>query len=188
MKATKNIISLSILLIMLKISTFVSATNPEAYWGFVTLDGAPAPDGISVTVGVCGTGEIVGSTTTVTWGGNPGAYTLDIVFDDTNTEADEGAYPNNPVVWKVNGFNATTPAPCTDTAVSGNSNNNFNILVKSPLFCYNFCDFNNDGIYIKDWNDLMNAYKCFLGIEKNCKIDYQSWNLIKQEYDCFYGK
>ncbi|ODS35745.1 hypothetical protein BEH94_06070 [Candidatus Altiarchaeales archaeon WOR_SM1_SCG] len=47
------------------------------------------------------------------------------------------------------------------------------------------CDLNQDGIIVKDYNDLMSAYKCFLGI-KNCnKINYQNWNIMKQEYECF---
>ena len=29
------------------------------------------------------------------------------------------------------------------------------------------CDLNHDGIYVNDWNDLMTAYKCFLGIKKD---------------------
>jgi len=32
----------------------------------------------------------------------------------------------------------------------------------------------------------MTAYKCFLGIERSCDvINYQNWNLMKQEYNCF---
>jgi len=47
------------------------------------------------------------------------------------------------------------------------------------------CDLNRDGIIIHDYNDLASAYKCFLGI-KNCnKINYQNWNLMKREYECF---
>ena len=48
------------------------------------------------------------------------------------------------------------------------------------------CDLNHDGIYVYDWEDLMLAYKCFLGIENNCDtINYQNWTLMKQEYQCF---
>ncbi|ODS37659.1 hypothetical protein BEH94_04875 [Candidatus Altiarchaeales archaeon WOR_SM1_SCG] len=48
------------------------------------------------------------------------------------------------------------------------------------------CDLNYDGIYIKDWNDLMTAYKCFLGINRNCnKINYKEWQGMKKEYECF---
>lgn len=50
--------------------------------------------------------------------------------------------------------------------------------------CYHVCDLDHDGIYINDWDDLMTAYRCFLGIE-NCDNYYQNWNLIKQEYECF---
>jgi len=47
------------------------------------------------------------------------------------------------------------------------------------------CDLNRDGIYIRDYNDLMLAYKCFLGI-KNCnKINEKDWANMKKEYNCF---
>ena len=48
------------------------------------------------------------------------------------------------------------------------------------------CDLNRDGIYTRDWNDLMTAYKCFLGINKNCdKIGLNDWNNMKEEYLCY---
>ena len=50
------------------------------------------------------------------------------------------------------------------------------------------CDLNLDGIVIHDYNDLMSAYRCFLGIEKNCKINYLDWKNMKREYGCFSGK
>jgi len=53
------------------------------------------------------------------------------------------------------------------------------------LFVYHECDLNRDGIYTRDWNDLASAYKCFLGIEKNCKINYRDWANMKREYNCF---
>jgi len=55
--------------------------------------------------------------------------------------------------------------------------------------CRADCDYdlNKDGIVVHDYNDLMTAYKCFLGI-KTCDNYYQNWNLIKQEYDCFIEK
>ncbi len=50
----------------------------------------------------------------------------------------------------------------------------------------NVCDLNYDGIIIHDYNSLMTAYKCFLGIEKNCdEIKYQKWKNLKKEYECF---
>ena len=67
-------------------------------------------------------------------------------------------------------------------------NNSF--IIESVNSCINVygvdtCDLNNDGITIHDYNDLMTAYKCFLGIIKNCNNHYHNWNLIKQEYQCF---
>jgi len=53
--------------------------------------------------------------------------------------------------------------------------------------CYHKCDLNSDGIIILDHNDLIFAYKCFLGIEKNCNNYYGNWTLIRQEYNCFIG-
>jgi len=54
-------------------------------------------------------------------------------------------------------------------------------------YLYHHCDLNLDGIYIHDYNDLMTAYKCFLGITGNCGINYRDWNLMKKEYQCFVG-
>jgi len=48
------------------------------------------------------------------------------------------------------------------------------------------CDINHDGIIFHDYNDLMTAYKCFLGIG-NCNNKYQNWTSMKEEYDCFIG-
>jgi len=62
--------------------------------------------------------------------------------------------------------------------------NDGNISIEN---CFNPCDLNNDGIIIHDYNDLMTAYKCFLGI-RNCANYHQNWNLIKQEYECFVNK
>ncbi|ODS37430.1 hypothetical protein BEH94_06210 [Candidatus Altiarchaeales archaeon WOR_SM1_SCG] len=50
------------------------------------------------------------------------------------------------------------------------------------------CDINQDGIITHDYNDLMTAYKCFLGIKNNCnKINFRDWNSMKEEYKCFTG-
>ena len=53
------------------------------------------------------------------------------------------------------------------------------------LNVFNKCDLNRDGIYTRDYSDLMTAYKCFLGIERNCKINYRDWAGMKTEYLCF---
>jgi parallel beta-helix repeat protein len=51
---------------------------------------------------------------------------------------------------------------------------------------YHPCDLNHDRIYVHDWNDLMTAYKCFLGVEKDCeKIGFGDGQDIKREYLCF---
>jgi len=50
------------------------------------------------------------------------------------------------------------------------------------------CDLNHDGLIIHEHGDLMSAYKCFLGVERNCNsINVQDWNLMKSEYNCFTG-
>ena len=66
--------------------------------------------------------------------------------------------------------------------------NESNNKAESTLTVRNNCDSNLDGIAIHDYNDLMSAYRCFLGIEKNCKINYQDWANMKREYGCFSGK
>ena len=47
------------------------------------------------------------------------------------------------------------------------------------------CDINRDGIVYRDYNDLMAAYKCFLGIGNCDKINYGDWNNLRYEYLCF---
>jgi len=49
----------------------------------------------------------------------------------------------------------------------------------------NPCDLNRDGITINDYNDLMLAHKCHLGINQNCNNNYQDWDNLKKEYQCF---
>ncbi len=50
-----------------------------------------------------------------------------------------------------------------------------------------YCDFNKDGLIINDWNDLIYAYKCFLGIKTCDRINYQDWVNMNKEYQCFIG-
>ena len=97
-KMRKIIISAIILIVCI---TTVSATPhiPESYWGYATLNGAPAPYGTSITVEVYGTGEVVGSTTVQY---PNGGYSLDIIFDDPDTPEDEGANEGDPLTWKIN--------------------------------------------------------------------------------------
>ena len=97
---------------------------PESYWGYTTLNGAPAPDGTFITVEVYGTGELVGNTTVQY---PNGGYSLDIIFDDPDTAEDEGADGEDALTWKINGINCSIPAPGTDTATSGGISGNFNL-------------------------------------------------------------
>ena len=77
-----------------------------------------------------------------------------------------------------------------NTCDTGNWNNN-----RTSLGCFytcsglpRVCDLNRDGIMVKDYSELMAAYKCFLGFKKNCDtINYQDWANMKREYDCFFG-
>ena len=64
------------------------------------------------------------------------------------------------------------------------SQDNWSDAVNKSIYCFT-CDINNDGITLHDYTDLMTTYKCFLGINKNCKINSQDWTLLKQEYNCF---
>jgi len=96
---------------------------PESYIGYATLDGEAASAGLSITVKVTNTSEIVGSSVTEEDGG----FSLDIIFDNLNTTVDEGAEENDPLTWYIAGNECTTPAPGEDKANSGNSNLNFDI-------------------------------------------------------------
>ena len=132
MKHTMNKIRIGIIsaIILIVCITTVSATPPipESYWGYATLNGAPAPYGTSITVDVYGTGEVVGSTTVQ----DPnGGYSLDVRFDDSDTPEDEGANDGDQVTWKINAIECSTPAPGTDTATPGGRNDNFNIAATS---------------------------------------------------------
>jgi PKD repeat protein len=123
----KSIISAIVLLVCIAI---VSATPPipESYWGYATLNGAPAPYGTSITVEVYDTGEEVGNTTVQY---PDGGYSLDIIFDDPDIPGDEGANEGDLLTWKINDITCSSPAPGTDTATIGGSNSNFNLIATS---------------------------------------------------------
>ena len=87
---------------------------------------------------------------------------------------------------------------CTSGFPEGQENETFNQWIEN--ICYQFevkpnaclpCDLNNDGIIIRDYRELMDAYKCFLGVKKNCRdlngngITFKDWNEMKHEYECF---
>jgi YVTN family beta-propeller protein len=119
----KHILSAIVLIACIPI---VSATppTPESYWGYATLNGVPAPNGTSITVEVYSTSEVVGNT--IVQYPN-GGYSLDIIFNDTDTAEDEGADGEDALTWKINEINCSIPAPGTDTATSGGINGNFNL-------------------------------------------------------------
>ena len=124
----KHILSAIVLIACIPI---VSATPPipESYWGYATLNGVPAPDGTFITVEVYGSGEVVGNTTVKY---PNGGYSLDIIFNDTDTAEDEGADGEDALTWKINEINCSIPAPGTDTAISGGTNGNFNLTATIP--------------------------------------------------------
>jgi parallel beta-helix repeat protein len=62
---------------------------------------------------------------------------------------------------------------------------NCNDIVDDNPVC--LCDLNNDGLIIRDYNDLMTAYRCFLGVQKDCEISYLNWSAVQNEYNCFAG-
>ena len=63
-----------------------------------------------------------------------------------------------------------------------------NVTIRNGKVSVHECDLNHDGLITHDYNDLMSAYKCFIGVERNCNsINVQDWNLMKSEYNCFTG-
>lgn len=103
------------------------APIPESYWGTAKLDGEDAPSGLSVTVKVTGTSEVVGSSVTEEGGG----FSLDVVFDNSGTPEDEGADEDDSLTWYIDGNECNSPGPGEDTANSGGINLNFIIEAAS---------------------------------------------------------
>ena len=87
----KHILSAIVLIACIPIVSAIPPT-PESYWGYATLNGVPAPNGTSITVEVYSTSEVVGNT--IVQYPN-GGYSLDIIFNDTDTAEDEGADGGN---------------------------------------------------------------------------------------------
>ncbi len=99
--------------------------NPEIYWGRVYLDGSYAPNGGVLTVETA-SGELLINETLPKSGGHPGSYSISVQFDDLLTNAtDEGAENLEQLVWKLDGIEVVTPL--NDTAVIGETNNEFNV-------------------------------------------------------------
>ena len=106
---------------------------PESYWGYATVEGSPAAINTSITVEVYGTGEVVGTTTIAN---TNGLYSLDVYIRDINNPDDGYALNGDLLTWRINGIVCSIPAPGTDTAISGWTNDNFNITAPpaSALF------------------------------------------------------
>jgi len=101
---------------------------PESYWGYATVEGSPAAINTSITVEVYGTGEVVGNTTVIDANG---LYSLDVYIRDINNPDDGYALNGDLLTWRINGIVCSIPAPGTDTAISGWTNDNFNITAPS---------------------------------------------------------
>jgi len=111
---------------------------------------------------------------------NPGASEIYNQIDDNcNNQIDEGFCDAND--------------NCLDNQTCSPENHlcqDLNCSADHEVFnhrCYHKCDLNRNGIITQDYNDLMAACKCFLGIE-NCNNYYQDWNLMRKEYNCFVGQ
>lgn len=101
---------------------------PESYWGYATINGAPAVNGTSITVEVHDTREIIASTTVQY---QNGGYSLNIEFDDPNTSEDEGVNEGDKLTWKLGNSICSDPAQGTDIATSIKTNSNFNLVLNS---------------------------------------------------------
>ena len=110
---------------------------PESYWGYATVEDIPAAINTPITVEVYGTGKVVGTTTIAN---TNGLYSLDVYICDINTPDDGCAINSDLLTWMINGIVCSIPAPRTDTAVSGWTNDNFNIT--APPASASFPEFN----------------------------------------------
>ena len=99
---------------------------PEYYQGTVTVDGSSPPTGTEVKAT-----SASGDTFTTNTLDASGTYAINILIDDPNSTADEGATNGESLTWYVNGIAASTPA--SDTASSGNVNTGFSISSSSPV-------------------------------------------------------
>ena len=125
----KNKMSKCVIAAILFITCITTASAippiPESYWGYASIDGIPALYGTSITIEVYGTGEEVGNTTVQF---PNGGYSLDIIFDGSDSSYDEGADEGNTLLWKLGGVICTTPAQGSDVATSGKANNDFDLV------------------------------------------------------------
>ena len=130
---TKKIASVVVLsMVVLAAGSMIVAAMPpqipDYYWGYATLNGEPAPIGTEVTVEVYGTGEVVGSYTIKY---EDGLYVMKILIDDSGNPEDGCAGNGDPLTFKLNGIECSTPAPGTQTAKSGGIHKNFSLVASA---------------------------------------------------------
>ena len=126
---------------------------------------------------------------------------INLTLEDVNVSLFiDGVYYNSKTLNLTNKHNVTVnfswvPGEIRkyNLTVSVNSNSLVRELTESNneftkfLYAHSECDLNYDKIVSSDYNDLMTAYKCFLGI-KNCDtIQFRDWEKMKKEYECFTG-
>jgi len=126
---TKKIVSIVALTMVVLAASSMNVTAmpqiPEFYWGYAILDGELAPIGTVITVEEYYTGQVVGSYRIE----YEGIYGLSVMIDDpASKDRDEGATNGEPLTWKINGIECSTPAPGADTAKSGGINGYFSLV------------------------------------------------------------
>ena len=79
---------------------FALNPNPEIYWGYAYLDSQLAPNGTLLVVETALGEHLVNQTLPVNPAFN-GSYSISVPFDNPNSPQDEGADPNESIVWKT---------------------------------------------------------------------------------------
>ena len=172
---TKRRIGIMILLTILS-PVLVVAPPPldMTCWGTATLDGASA-EGLEVRAYCGGIDVTRNSSPSIVVSG--GYYSILVINDAINASVD-GCTDGEEITFKIGGITADQTA----NFASGDT-----LMLDLTALSYHPCDINHNGIIIKDWNDLMIAYKYFLGLEGNYNNYYKNWSLMKEGYECFYG-
>ena len=115
------------ILILLADSTIAFPQIPETYVGKVYINNGVAPINTPIVVKSASGREF--KTVVAT---NSGDYSVDIILDDPDTSAVDGARENEILTWYIGGNEVTSCnriSPCRDTANSGDVNANFDIAV-----------------------------------------------------------
>ena len=121
----KKLIPYIVISLILISAVIAIQPNPEVYWGYVYLEQDLAKEGDILTVETQ-TGEILATQKLPYNVGDSGSYSFNIVFDDPLTPIDEGASPNEKLIWRLDGI--TVLEPINDFAEPEKTNNNFDII------------------------------------------------------------